>query len=165
MISANVGYHPQCYNRFRSLHWKSKLNNINSEKNADKKKDLWTDFAQLIEIHIIIRKEAYTLSHLAELYNDLNNLSGVHSCLRTTDLREKIEETFTDQVGFSKIEGSKSDFVHSVTTLPQTCEDDVSNSAMSRSVVLRKAAKIVHDSILDSCMNGHPYLKDIGIES
>ena len=74
MVAANVGYHRQCYNRFRSPHWQKKVTEKDAGKDAIEKSDLWADFAQLIEIHVVIREEVYSLIQLTELYNELNEV-------------------------------------------------------------------------------------------
>ena len=76
---------------------------------------------------------------------------GRRTNYRSIDVRKRIEETFGDDISFSKMEGSKSLYVHSADKLPQISVDDVYKSAMSKSVILKRAARIVHDSIMDSC--------------
>ena len=85
MVAANVGYHRNCYKQFTSPHWKNKF----TDKKEVGKIDFWADFAKLIEIHIVIRKEQYTITQLTDLYNELNEVGGKRTNYRTTDVRKK----------------------------------------------------------------------------
>ena len=60
--------------------------------------DYFQDFCEIVQFHIIERKEVYTTSQLVNCYREYTGLSGT----RSTDLRKRLEEKFGDKLQFEK---------------------------------------------------------------
>ena len=88
LFAANVSYHKDCYQSFRSPCWEKSPQKPKSDK--IRHDDEITEFFKLISYHIIECHEIYTLAHLRKAYNGFTESTR----LRSLDLKEMLIANF-----------------------------------------------------------------------
>ena len=96
LFAANVSYHKDCYQSFRSPFWERSSQKSNSDKITHDEES--TEFFKLISYHIIERHEIYTLAQLRKAYDEF--VKGTR--LRSLDLKEMLIAKFGNNLKFVK---------------------------------------------------------------
>ena len=157
LFAADVSYHRDCYLNFRSPKWKRSeivsetcTTSAGSAGTAD---DHFQDFCEIVQFHIIERKEVYTTSQLVNCYREYTGLSGT----RSTDLRKRRKEKFGDKLQFEKSGNTPRDPEYVLPTdanLTASCINVASaGGAISKTASIRNMARILHKELIDTSEN------------
>ena len=96
LFAANVSYHKDCYQSFRSPYWERSSQKSKSDKITHDDESL--EFFKLISYHTIERHEIYTLAQLRKAYDEFTK--GTR--LRSLDLKEMLTAKFRNNLWFVK---------------------------------------------------------------
>ena len=154
-----MAYHwEECHIPFRSHHWKKGYQAEVVVNHEQEETSPLEEFSQLVKVHVLFRREVYTLAELREIYDDVRSVRGISTCSFAIDLKDKLLNLFGDRIMFSKIENSRSEYVFSSED-PQrlACLDERNSIGMTKSMSLRKAAEIIHDSLNDETCDEKPW--------
>jgi hypothetical protein len=154
ILAADVAYHKRlCYEPFRSPAWKRDSNKSNITVTSEEDNAL-EEICQLVLIHIINRHEIYTMAQLKSAFDEIQCEKGLSSS-RTTDLKEKLQQTFGTHLNFHRATQSSarcSEFVfpEGVEFTANCVQSSLLGGGISKYVSLKNAAKTIHTSIKDT---------------
>ncbi len=156
LLAADVAYHKkQCYEPFRSPVWKKMREKdlaCNNTLEDSTLEDEWVfnELCQLIEIHVLVRKEVYSLAQLRNYYDQIR--SGRGPCLiRSIDLKQKLLSKFGSKLQFIRPEkGShKSEYVvpSGITFTASCISASLEGGGIPTSVAVKNVANAIHESV------------------
>lgn len=156
LLSADVAYHKrQCYEPFRSPAWKRQKTAITTHLRSQEE-DGYMELFQLVLVHIINRKEVYTLAQLKGALDQIRGTNKSSTC-RSIDLKEKLQHKFGAQLCFHKAHqgGQRSEFVyHAGVDFTADCVNvALLGGGISKSLALKNTARIIHMSINETKEN------------
>lgn len=151
LFEANVAYHRNCYNNFRTPYWRTKYKKVEDSKNSDKRVlvDLEEEFSTLVTHHIIKRQEIYTLAQLSSYFSELTQKPKV----RSVDLKRKLKEKFGDKLMFlQRGKGNESEYVLAKSDrIMSDCLEAMSNSTgIEESISVKNIGRMIGRSIVSA---------------
>ena len=156
LLAADVAYHKKlCYEPFRSPVWK-RAKSESEVPLTDSKDDALEDIFQLVLVHIVNRHEIYTMSQLKAAYDQIRTDKGLSSHSRSTDLKDKLQQKFGNQLNFHRATQSSarsSEFVFPLGAefTANVVQTSLLGGGISKSLSLKNTAKSIHMSIKDTC--------------
>ena len=110
LFTADVGYHKECYAQFRNPYWEEKferpINSSKHESTNSPRVDSFLNLCQLVRLHVLCRREVYSLADLKAAYESLKT----EECpiLRVGDIKKRLQEVFSSEVQFSSLSRASS---------------------------------------------------------
>ena len=152
LFNADVGYHEGCYKNFCSSKW----NKIDSSENIPVKSqsDSFSNLCDLIKIHVIGRREIYSLLDLKEAYDSLKTSSC--PILRTNNIKDKVASAFPEDVVFSSLTcGRTKNKLEYILPVGESLTAEIITASyhgggISKSALLRASATRLHYLLLSS---------------
>ena len=160
LLAADVGYHKKmCYEPFRSPVWKRVVGSPSTTtSNNDGDDEALCEMYHLVEIHIIRRQETYTMTQLKSVYNQIRNDKDFTES-RSLELKQQLRDKFGSKLNFHKstqrtIEGYPEYVFPANVEFSANCvESTILGKGMAKSVLLKGAAKSIHESIRSSMIH------------
>ena len=151
LLVADVAYHKKlCYEPFRSPVWKKTKEKDAGSNYTVEEEWAFNEICQLIEIHILARKEVYSLPQLRNCYDQIRSDKGL-PLSRSIDMKQKLLDKFGSALQFIRPENSskKSEYV-----LPSGLQFTANCITASKdgggiptSVAVKNVAKAIHESV------------------
>ena len=103
---------------------------------------------RLVRLHIVQRKEIYTLSQLRSYYENIKNENS--ASLRSVDLKEKLLQNFGSDIQFQA--GKRSEYVLTISAnLTSECiKASICGEGIPHTIAIRNSAKIINKSIKEN---------------
>ena len=155
LFAADVGYHRLgCYMQFTTCSWKRKF--IRKDEPVPTEDTLVDEFLDLVEVHVIIKGEVYTLAQLRKCYDDMRGSNS-----RSTDVKDILIKIFGDKIDFGKpVESSSttSEFVYSssIHFTPGAISSAVTGNGIETSLMLKNLARRISNQIKSRPKNPWP---------
>ena len=115
--------------------------------------DHFQDFCEIVQFHIIERKDVYTTSQLVNCYREYTGMSAT----RSTDLRKRLDEKFGGKLQLEKSGNTPRDPGYVLRTdanLTASCINTASaGGAISKTDSIRNMARILHKKLIDTSEN------------
>ena len=151
LLAADVAYHKKlCYEPFRSPVWKKTKEKDTGSNYTVEEEWAFNEICQLIEIHILARKEVCSLTQLRNCYDQIRSDKGL-PLSRSIDMKQKLLDKFGSALQFIRPENSskKSEYV-----LPSGLQFTANCITASKdgggiptSVAVKNVAKAIHESV------------------
>ena len=159
LYDADVGYHKvECYVNFRSKHWEALEENkeeVHCESNLTSSKDYLQSIIELIRLHVIARKEVYTLTDIRKAYEIIKTDSSPK--LRVGDIKAIIVEEFENEILVQEgcYQNKKNEYVFpaSFTLTSDVLEAAAKGYGISKTASIRSTANRLHYSLISSQKN------------
>ena len=135
-FAADVGYHRrECYMNFTGDSWKQGFEEKKKEPMGDISQE---NFLVLVEAHVIVREEVYTLTQLRKSYDDLKDNQSLY-----IDIKGMLIKRFGKRIKFGKPPESvktTSEYVYSASIdfAPATIHSVATGNDLEISVMLKK---------------------------
>ena len=154
-----MGYHKvECYVNFRSKHWEALEENkeeVHCESNLTSSKDYLQSIIELIRLHVIARKEVYTLTDIRKAYEIIKTDSSPK--LRVGDIKAIIVEEFENEILVQEgcYQNKKNEYVFpaSFTLTSDVLEAAAKGYGISTTASIRSTANRLHYSLISSQKN------------
>ena len=154
LLEADVAYHKkECYEPFRSPVWKrGRKEEALTIADEDKSDTTYEEMLELIKVHIITKKEIYTMNQLTTALNEIRRARGSKPA-RNVDLKQKIQERFGSEVQFRRRQLGTNRYLSEYVfptgvELTASCiEASLYGGGISTSLSLRNTGRIIHSSI------------------
>ena len=144
-----------CFSAFCASSW------LRDKKESNSKNDVMAEdndmqiLFQLVKLHIIERKEVYTLSQLRSYYESIKNENS--ASLRSIDLKEKLLDHFGSDIQFQA--GKRSEYVlpTSANLTSECINATICGEGIPHALAIRNSAKIINKSIKERQSRGNPF--------
>ena len=154
LFAADVCYHrKQCYIPFRGSFWLQSSSSTLPSKSCELE-DPFDELCNLIEYHIINRKEIYKLSSLRTAYNEINKEEYFPN-LRNIDIKERLLNKYQDLNFCIPSHHTKRTLEEYVMPIGMTLTADCiasmkSGEGITESVLVRNTARTIHRKIRET---------------
>ncbi|MES9880765.1 MAG: hypothetical protein ABW185_07780 [Sedimenticola sp.] len=130
--------------------WKRDISQENSAVTSNEDSAL-EDICQLVLIHVVNRREIYTMAQLTATYDDIRSQYGLSSC-RSTDLKQKLQAKFGTRLIFQRgtqcnTRSSEFVFPEGVEFTASCVQSSLLGGGIAKSVSLKNTARTIHESI------------------
>ena len=99
-------------------------------------------------MHNIIREEVYSVADLRKIYNKIRFERNLSSCIRSNDIRQKLQDMFYEKVVLKEMSSSRREFIMSKETDKFV---DVSNiqlkSSLPSTLTFKRLGKMINTAI------------------
>ena len=146
LFLADVGYHRYpCYINFTSNAWKRSF--APKQDEASKDNEMLTEFLDLVEVNVIVKREVYTLAQLRQCFDELSGSSS-----RSIDVKNILLTRFGDGIKIGKPEGSSkttSEYVYSssIDFAPGVIQSAITGNGIETSIMAKNLASRINASI------------------
>ena len=141
----DVAYHRQpCYKNFTTNTWKRSI--APKDDPASDESVILTEFLDLVELNVIVKRDVYTVAQLRKCLYDLNGSSS-----RSTDIKNILTTRFGNEIKIGKPEGSSkvcSEYVYSSRTdfTPGLIQSAITGNGIETSIMVKNlASRIGHN--------------------